>query len=207
MRDSATIIPLSQTPFSGKSPRRRKNQDVRPREYLTEDEVDRLMKAARSIGRHGFRDSTLILLAYRHGLRVSELVALKWSQIDLKKGHLAVVRAKNGTNSTHPLRGPEIRSLRRLKREYGSSPYAFVTERGGPLTASGVRKLLARAGEKAGLEFPVHPHMLRHGCGFKLANDGHDTRAIQHYLGHKQIQHTVRYTQLASRRFEDFWWD
>lgn len=207
MRDSADVIPLHRTPFSGKLPRRSTNQEARPREYLTEDEVDRLMRAARSSGRHGFRDSTLILLAYRHGLRVSELVTVKWSQIDLKQGHFAVVRAKNGTKSTHPLRGPEIRSLRRLKRDYGPSPYVFVTERKGPLTASTVRKLIVRAGEKAGLEFPVHPHMLRHGCGFKLANDGHDTRAIQHYLGHKQIQHTVRYTQLASGRFEDFWQD
>lgn len=207
MRDSAAVIPLHQTPFSGKSPRRPKNADARPREYLTEDEVDRLMKAARSVGRHGLRDATLILLAYRHGLRVSELVALKWTQVDLKQGHLAVVRAKNGTDSTHPLRGPEIRALRRLKREYGPSPYVFVTERKGPLTASTVRKMVARAGEGAGIAFSVHPHMLRHGCGFKLANDGHDTRAIQHYLGHKQIQHTVWYTELASERFEVFWKD
>jgi type 1 fimbriae regulatory protein FimE len=134
-------------------------------------------------------------------------VSLKWAQIDLKQGQFAVVRAKNGTPSTHPLRGPEIRALRRLRRLYGDSPYVFVTERKGPLTASGVRKILPRAGEKAGLEFSVHPHMLRHGCGFKLANDGHDTRAIQHYLGHRQIQHTVRYTELASGRFEEFWRD
>lgn len=207
MRDSTNVVPLHQTPFSGKSPRKPRNKAVRPREYLTEDEVDQLMKAARSIGRHGFRDSTLILLAYRHGLRVSELVSLKWAQIDLKQGRLAVVRAKNGSPATHPLRGPELRALRRLKRSYEGSPYVFVTERKGPLTASGVRKILARAGEKAGLEFPVHPHMLRHACGFKLANDGHDTRAIQHYLGHKQIQHTVRYTELASGRFEGFWRD
>ena len=116
--------------------------------------------------------------------------------------------AKIGSPSTpHPLRGPEIPALRRLRRSYGDYPYVFVTERKGPLTASGVRKILARAGEKAGLEFPVHPHMLRHACGFKLANDGHDTRAIQHYLGHKQIQHTVRYTELASGRFDAFWRD
>jgi len=207
MGDSAEVIPLRQPPFSGKSPEKPKNQDTRPREYLTEDEVDRLMKAARSVGRHGFRDATIIMLAYRHGLRVSELIALKWTQVDRKQGHLAVVRSKNGTNSTHPLRGPEIRALRRLKRDYGQSPYLFVTERKGPLTASTVRKLFARAGEQAGLGFSVHPHMLRHGCGFKLANDGHDTRAIQHYLGHKQIQHTVRYTELASGRFESFWKD
>ena len=106
------------------------------------------------------------------------------------------------------MRGPEIRGLRRLKREYGvASPFVFVTERRGPLTASTVRKMIARAGERAGIGFSVHPHMLRHGCGFKLANDGHDTRAIQHYLGHKQILHTVRYTELASGRFESFWKD
>jgi len=138
MRHSPNVVPLHQPPFSGKSTRKPKNQDARPREYLTEDEVDRLMKAAKSIGRHGHRDATLILLAYRHGLRVSELVSLKWAQIDLKQGQFAVVRAKNGTNSTHPLRGPEIRALRRLKRAYEGPPYVFVTERKGPLTASGV---------------------------------------------------------------------
>ena len=207
MRRSAKVVPPRQPPFSGKLPTKPKNQEARPREYLTADEVERLIQATRSIGRHGHRDATLILLGYRHGLRVSELVALKWAQIDLKRGHLAVVRAKNGTPSTHPLRGPEIRALRRLKREYTATPYLFVTERGGPLTTSGARKILARAGEEAKLPFPVHPHMLRHSCGFKLANDGHDTRSIQHYLGHKQIQHTVRYTELASGRFEDFWRD
>jgi type 1 fimbriae regulatory protein FimB/type 1 fimbriae regulatory protein FimE len=92
-------------------------------------------------------------------------------------------------------------------RDYPDTPYVFVTERGGPLTDSTFRKLVARAGEKAGIDFPVHPHMLRHGCGFKLANDGQDTRAIQHYLGHKNIQHTVRYTELASDRFNGFWKD
>ncbi len=123
----------------------------------------------------------LILLAYRHALRVAELVALRWDQIDLAQGLLHVTRAKNGTPSTHPLRGPEIRALRRLQRDY-AGPYVFVTERKGPLTTSAVRKIIARAGEFAALGFPVHPHMLRHACGFKLANDGHDTRAIQHYL-------------------------
>ena len=88
-----------------------------------------------------------------------------------------------------------------------NTPYLFVTKRGGPLTASTVRKLVARAGEKAGLSFPVHPHMLRHATGFYLANQGHDTRSIQHYLGHKQIAHTTRYTELAADRFNNFWAD
>ena len=109
--------------------------------------------------------------------------------------------------SVHPLPGPEIRSLRRLKRESAVSPYVFVSERRAPMSDSGVRKIVARAGAVAGLDFPVHPHRLRHATGYKLANDGHDTRAIQQYLGHKNIQHTVRYTQLSAARFRDFWND
>jgi type 1 fimbriae regulatory protein FimB/type 1 fimbriae regulatory protein FimE len=135
-------------------------------------------------------------------------VALSWDQVDLEQRLLHVSRLKNGVPSTHPLRGPEMRALRRLRRDYlESASYVFSTERGGPVTDSGMRKIVARAGEEAKLGFPVHPHMLRHACGFKLANEGHDTRAIQHYLGHRNIQHTVRYTELAPGRFRDFWSD
>jgi type 1 fimbriae regulatory protein FimB/type 1 fimbriae regulatory protein FimE len=165
------------------------------------------MAAAGGVGRHGHRDATVILLAYRHGLRVGELVALRWDQIDLRQGLLHVARLKNGVPSTHPLRGPELRALRKLQRENGTAPYVFTTERRGPLSDSAVRKIIARAGEEAALGFSVHPHMLRHACGYKLANDGHDTRAIQHYLGHRNIQHTVRYTELAPGRFREFWRD
>jgi len=188
-------------------PRKPKNADVRSREHLTPGEVDQLMAAAGKLGRHGHRDKTLILVMYRHGLRVSELVALRWDQVDLDAGLIHINRRKNGTPSTHPLGGAEIRALRKLKRDYPATQYVFVTERKGPMTDSVVRKLIARAGREAGLGFPAHPHMLRHACGFKLANDGQDTRAIQHYLGHKNIQHTVRYTELAPDRFKDFWRD
>ena len=188
-------------------PRRVKNNEVRSREYLTTDEVERVMDAAGKVGRHRHRDRTLILIAFRHALRVSELVAMRWDQVDLKQGLLHVRRAKNGSPSTHPLRGPEIRALRRLMRDYPDTPYVFVTERKGPVTTSAVRKIIARAGEKSEIGFPVHPHMLRHACGFFLANEGHDTRAIQHYMGHKNIQHTVRYTELSSDRFNGFWKD
>ncbi len=188
-------------------PSRRSNLHRRSREYLTPDEMTRLIAAAGRLGRHSARDAALVLLAYRHGLRVSELVALRWDQVDLKQGLLHVRRQKNGVPSTHPLRGPEIRALRQLQRDYPDTPYIFVTERKGPLSTATVRKLVARAGEEAMLGFPVHPHMLRHACGFKLANAGHDTRAIQHYMGHKNIQHTVRYTELAPDRFKDFWTD
>ena len=147
----------------------------------------------------------MLLLAYRHGLRVSELVSLQWSQVDLKGALLHVYRRKNGVPSTHPLQGVTLRALRRLRES--SAAYVFMSERGAPLTPDAVRKIVQRAGKLAGLPFPAHPHMLRHACGYKLANAGHDTRAIQHYLGHKNIQHTVRYTQLSPQRFRDFWRD
>ena len=187
-------------------PRKPKNTDVRPREYLTETEVERLMEAAAQ-GRHGHRDATMILLAFRHGLRVSELVALRWDMLDLDAGLLHVTRLKHGMASSHPLRGPEVRALRREQRAHPQSPYVFVSEREAPMTDSNVRKMLARAGRAAGFAFLVHPHMLRHATGYKLANDGQDTRAIQHYLGHKNIQHTVRYTELNAKRFVVFWRD
>jgi type 1 fimbriae regulatory protein FimE len=183
------------------------NAALRPREYLTPGEVDDLIKVAKGRGRYGHRDATMILIAYRHGLRVAELCALRWDQLDLQRGLLHVRRIKNGADSVHPVRGPEIRALRKLKREAETSPYLFTTERGGPVTTAGFRKTLSRIAKETDLSFPVHPHMLRHACGYKLANDGHDTRAIQHYLGHKNIQHTVRYTELAPTRFRAFWAD
>ena len=115
-------------------------------------------------------------------------------------------RVKNGVPSTHPLRGPELRALRQLQRDY-PGVYVFTTARGGPMTTATVRKMVARAGEVAKLPFSIHPHMLRHACGYKLSNEGHDTRTLQHYLGHKNIQHTVRYTELAPQRFKNFWKD
>ena len=164
------------------------------------------MDCARKRSRYGHRDSTMILVAYRHGLRASELCDLQWHQIELDQGRLHVRRAKNGTPSVHPIRGDEIRALRRLRRENPTS-HVFVTERGGPFTTVGFHHLAKRLGEVAEMPFRVHPHMLRHACGFALANAGHDTRALQHYLGHKNIQHTVRYTELSPDRFRDFWRD
>lgn len=166
------------TPGPSIPPPRLTNAARRRREYLTPDEVEKVLQGAGKLGRHGARDRTLLLIAYRHGLRVSELVTLRWDQVDLKAGLLHVARVKNGLPSTHPIRGPEIRALRELKRGYPTSPYLFVSELGGPMTAATVRKLMARAGEYAKLPFPIHPHMLRHSTGYKLANDGHDTRSI-----------------------------
>ena len=147
----------------------------------------------------------MILIAYRHGLRAAELVRLQWDNVDFEQAKLHVNRAKNGSPSVHPLAGVELRALRRLKRESPETPFVFVSERGSPFTTAGFRKMVARLGAAAGFNYAVHPHMLRHACGYKLANDGVDTRTLQHYLGHKNIQHTVRYTELAPHRFKDFW--
>jgi len=188
-------------------PRRRPYAELRPREYLTPAEVDRLIKGARKSGRHGHRDGLMILMAYRHGFRPAELVALSWERLDLDDARVDVRRLKNGRRSTQPLGGEQIRALRKLKRLYPKNHYVFQTERGGPLTTSGLRKIVARAGEVAGFPWPVHPHMLRHACGYKLINDGQDLRLVQDYLGHREIRHTVRYTELDAGRFRDFWSD
>jgi type 1 fimbriae regulatory protein FimB/type 1 fimbriae regulatory protein FimE len=187
------------------TPRRPKNAEVRTREYLTDREVGRLSNAAKA-NRYGHRDATMILTCYRHGFRAVELVDLRWDQIDFNGGTLAVRRVKKGSPSTHPIRGDELRALRRLQREQEpKSPFVFTSERGAPFTTAGFARMIERAGGAAKFAFKPHPHMLRHACGFALANKGHDTRALQAYLGHKNIQHTVRYTELAPDRFKDFW--
>jgi len=187
------------------TPTRRPNSELRTREYLTEAEVSRLMKAAQN-NRWGHRDSTMILVAFRHGLRVSELVDLRWDQVDFQTATLHVRRVKQGTPATHPIIGDELRAFRRLQREQEpKSPFVFTSERGSPFSAAGFARLVERAGTGAKLGFKAHPHMLRHATGYALANKGHDTRALQAYLGHKNIQHTVRYTELAPTRFRDFW--
>jgi site-specific recombinase XerD len=188
-------------------PRRVRNATRRPREYLTVKEVELLMETARTRGRYGHRDATMIFIAFRHGLRPAEVCALRWDMVDLVQGLLHVRRVKNGTPSVQPLGGGELRALRKLKREEIASRFVFMTERAAPITVAGYRKMIARTGESAQFPFPVHPHMLRHACGYKLANDGQDTRAVQHYLGHKNIQHTVRYTELSPERFKSFWED
>jgi integrase len=185
--------------------RRGRNGDLRTREYLTEAEVEKLINATKS-NRWGHRDATMVLVAYRHGLRVAELVDLRWDQIDFRSATLHVRRVKQGTPATHPIVGDELRALRRLQREQEPRlPFVFTSERGAPFATAGFARMVERAGIAAKLAFKVHPHMLRHACGYALANRGHDTRALQAYLGHKNIQHTVRYTELSPTRFKDFW--
>ena len=193
-------------PVKRSVPMRTPNRDHRTREYLTQTEIEQLTAAARK-GRNGHRDATLILIGWRHALRPGELVNVRWDQFDLNEGTFHVNRAKNGLPSVHPLSGVEIRALRKLKRKQPESRYVFLSERRGPLTVGGLQSIIARAGKRADIPFKVHPHMLRHTAGYKLANDGQDTRAIQLYMGHKNISNTTVYTQLSVERFKNFFGD
>jgi integrase len=173
--------------------------------YLRPDEVELLITAAKKIGRHGLRDGAIILFLYRHGLRVSELIRLSWSDVDWQSCNLYVRRNKGSTSTNQPLYPDQIKLLRSLKRIYPDSPWVFPSERKTQMTTDNVRKMIARAGKLAQLELPAHPHQLRHGCGYNLASKGVDTRALQLYLGHKDIRNTERYTALSPNRFEGFW--
>lgn len=198
------VTPATEKLTVGNNPEGRKpNKAYRSREYLTQAEVDQLLSAAKG-NRWGHRDATMILIAYRHGLRAAELVNLKWDQVSFETATLHVNRVKKGKPSTHPLQGDEMRALRRLKREQGNSEFVFASERNAPFSTDGFAAMVRRAGAEAGLG-KVHAHMLRHACGYALANKGVDTRSLQAYLGHVNIQHTTVYTEMAPNRFKGFW--
>lgn len=201
--------PTAPTDIFGKvkptPPAKPKNKDLRSREYLRPDEIELLLKAAGKIGRHRQRDRALILMMYRHGLRVGEAASLRWHQVDWNLCQIHVSRQKNGKPSVQPLEGDELRLLRALERQRPNHPFIFVGELGAPLSERSIHRIIVRAGGLAGLKLPFHPHMLRHSCGYYLAARGTDTRTIQDYLGHREIKHTVQYTQLAPRRFEGLW--
>jgi type 1 fimbriae regulatory protein FimB/type 1 fimbriae regulatory protein FimE len=189
------------------APGREPNAAYRKREHLTETEVEKLIAAAKT-NRHGQRDATMILVAYRHGLRASELCELTWDAIDFRAATIHVNRKKSGQPTTHQISGPELRELRKLQRDQEpKSAFVFVNERGTPFDRSGFNFMVKRAGKKAKLPFQAHAHMLRHAAGYTLANAGKDTRSIQAYLGHKDIRHTVRYTELSPTRFKNFFPD
>lgn len=179
------------------------NTDKRPREHLLEAEISEVIRAADGpTGRYGARDAALILVLYRHGLRASEACALDWSHVDWEFKLLTVHRAKHGPVGTHPLRPGVLRALRAIRAASGP---VFVSERGDRLQPAAIHKIVARAGRLAGIPFSVHPHMLRHSCGYALADAGADVRTIQHYLGHRNINSTLIYTALSPRAFENLW--
>ena len=191
-----------------KPPGRRSNVECgREREYLSAAEIERLITAAGSHGRYLHRDATLILLCYRHGLRVSELVALKWSQVELKAARLHVKRAKGSIDGVHPLTGRELRALRKLQREQPAAEHLFMSERGSPMASVAAQKVVRPAGERAGFGVPIHIHMLRHSCGYALINQGTDVRTLQAWLGHASIANAVIYTRLDASRFNSLWRD
>jgi type 1 fimbriae regulatory protein FimB/type 1 fimbriae regulatory protein FimE len=187
---------------------RRPNAAYRKREHLTETEIEKLIAAAKT-NRYGHRDATMILVAFRHGLRASEVCDLTWDAIDFHAATMHITRKKQGLPATHQIRGDELRALRKLQKEQQPrSAFVFTSERGGaPFTRDSFNWIVKRAGKKARLSFQVHAHMIRHATGYKLANAGKDTRSIQGYLGHKDIRHTVRYTELSPTRFKNFWPD
>jgi integrase len=199
------VVPASQN--RSVAPTRPPNGELRTREYLTPAEIDRLIAATKT-SRYPQRDAAMILVIYRHGLRATEAVDLEWSQVDFASATLHVRRAKKGKPAAHPIRGDELRALRQLRRDPGPhAKFVFTSERGAPFTTDALNRHIKRLAAKTKIGFPVHCHMLRHACGYALANAGHDTRSIQDYLGHKSIQHTVRYTELSPTRFKDFFRD
>jgi type 1 fimbriae regulatory protein FimB len=182
--------------------------DDRPKNFLTEAEVENFLKAGRK-GRHKVRNFAMLLLAFRHGLRVSELINMRMVDVDPDTGRLFVRRLKGSLSTSQPLEGDEIRALRAWLRERinapcCNSPLVFLSERG-PMTRQAFNYICAEVGKRAKLPVKVHPHMLRHSCGFALANKGCDTRLIQDYLGHRNIRHTQLYTRTAAVRFEGLW--
>ena len=182
--------------------------DSADKNYLTEAEIQKFLAAARK-GRHGVRDFCLMLMCYRHGLRVSELIDIRMKDIDLETARIHVRRLKGSLSTHQPIEGDELRAVRawlRAREDYkgAHSNFLFLSERS-PMTRQAITYLVSQIGKRAKFGFNINPHMLRHSTGFFLANRGYDTRLIQDYLGHKNITHTVRYTRTAANRFEGLW--
>ena len=208
---SGKIVPLRQAQkhryATSRSKGRRRNDAYRVREHLTEAEMDKLLAALKR-NRHGHRDWLVGLIIYRHGCG-SQRLAISWDDIDLPKRTIIVRRLKGSTDSVHYLERDEVNGLKLLHRQQQANgvkgAYVFINERGQPFGRMGIGRMIERAGEAAGLPFPVHVHMLRHSTGYALAARGMDTRRLQHFLGHASITTTVRYTAMSPEPFKDIW--
>ncbi len=196
--------------FSEKPIKKKISPPIKPKtadrgavKYLTPEEVMSLVEAAQNVGRHGHRDATLILVCFRHALRVGELITLRWEQIDLDECRFHVKRMNKGKPSVHKLLPQDVDALLRLKEQEPDSEFVFISERGGPLTRRSVHSIVARAGKLANMQFAVYPYMLRHAKGFQLGSKGVDIKTIQDYLGHRNIQHTATYAPDQSNNLDD----
>jgi type 1 fimbriae regulatory protein FimB/type 1 fimbriae regulatory protein FimE len=197
---------VKKTVAGGKGRGRLANGAYRTRKHLEPAEVEAIADAAYG-NRDGARDWLMIVMAYRHGLRVGELTELRWTDVHFQTATLTVRRLKGSKDSTQPLQGDVLRSLRKLRRESSDgAAFVFLSERGAPFATDGFRKMLKRAAAAAGLaHLNVNPHGLRHGTGHYLAERGTDTRTIQDYLGHRDIRRTAQYTEGSSARFQGLW--
>lgn len=183
---------------------------MKRRRYLTAHEVSCMMDAVRS-GSNGARDYCLILLGFRHGMRISELLGLRYQDMDLHAGRISIQRLKNGFSTIHPLMPDELDAIRiwsRVRstwRGAAGTEVLFLSRKGGAMSRQQAYRIIRSAGERAGTVTSTTPHMLRHACGYELAERGADTRLIQDYLGHRNIRHTVRYTASNAARFVGLW--
>ncbi len=185
--------------------RRKKPTDSheKDRNYFFGDEIEQLLEEAKK-NRYGIRDHLIILMMYRHGFRVSELVNVTLKDIDLKRARIWVQRVKGSLSTEQPITGDELRAIRRYLKERDSElPWLFISERRQQLSRKALNTMLERMGERLGLH--AHPHKLRHSCGYYLADKGNDFRVIQDYLGHRDPKHTMIYTRIAGSRFEGLW--
>lgn len=200
-----SLQPVEAPTKKGTSPNKGHKATGRSREYLTPSEMEVLLSAAKKAGREGTRprNHAILLVIYRHGLRVSEAADLRWSDVDFETGTILIRRLKGSKDSTQYLEGDELRALRKLHRG-AVGPFVFTDSKGTPLAATAIASMIKRLGQGL-FDFPIHAHMIRHACGYYLANRGTDTRTIQDYLGHRNIQNTERYTQLAPGKFKGLW--
>lgn len=175
--------------------------------YLTESEINVLLQSVDKVfKRTSLRNYLIILMLYRHGLRVSELCNLTWHNIDLKSNRLSLNRLKGSISGYHPMQNDTIKLLKRYsKTKHGSFDYVFCTSQGFPIDRHTVNSMLHRLCKYLGWEL-IYPHIFRHSCGYHLANQGLDTRLIQDYLGHSDINSTVIYTKTNPNRYKDIKW-
>lgn len=180
------------------------NSHEKEKDFLTHNEVSQLIKESKKT-RYPIRNQLLITMMYKHGLRVSEVINIKISDINLKTSRIWIKRLKGGLSVEHPIPGDELRCIRKYLRIRNSKlPWLFINERMQPLTRQAVNYIISSVSNKADLK-NVTPHTLRHSCGYYMAENKYHQRVIQDYLGHRDSKHTALYTRIVGKRFEDIW--